>query len=264
MEINRIITPQRYKDINPVQCGMDNCPPSHSYGPAIRTHHLLHFVISGKGTFTTSRGTFSLGKNDMFIIRPYEITYYEADRDDPWTYIWIGFTSEIKLPTVLEAADTVYAPYLENLFLDAVHADFFDNGRLGYESYLCGKIFELCARLYSTETVSSEVSERYVKPAVAIMEAEYGNGITVESVAERLHINRSYLSVIFREITKKTPGEYLSELRMNEAAKLLREYKCSVTVTAGSVGYSDVFVFSRAFKKHFGCSPTKYVKINCH
>lgn len=258
MEKNRIITAQKYLDIEPVQCGMDSCVPSHSFGPATRTYYLLHFVVSGKGTFTTSRGSFSLGKSDMFIIRPYEITYYEADKEEPWTYIWIAFNTGIRLPTVIAAADTVYAPFLEKVFLEAVNTDVFENGRYGYEAFLCGKIFELFAYLYSRENVSTEISERYVKPAVSIMESEFASGITVGKIADRLHLNRSYFTVIFKETMKKSPGEYLTELRMKEAAKLLSVYKCSVTVTAGSVGYPDVFVFSRAFKKYYGYSPTKY------
>lgn len=261
MEKNRIVTDRGFKDINPVQCGMESCKSSHSYGPAIRTHYLLHFVVSGKGRFSTPRGVYALGKSDMFIIRPYEITYYEADKDDPWTYIWIGFNSETPLPTVINTADFVYAPFLEKIFLDAVNTESFENGKLGYEAFLCGKIFELCALLYSGDTAPSEATERYIKPAVNIMESEFSSGISVADIAERLHINRSYFSVIFKDIMKKTPGEYLSELRMKEAAKLLSVYKCSVTVTAGSVGYPDVFVFSRAFKKHFGCSPSKYAAL---
>ncbi len=261
MFINRTIINQNYNDINPVQCGKQICDPSHSYGPATRTYYLLHFVISGKGTFFTQRGKFFLEKNDLFIIRPYEITYYEADKNDPWSYIWIGFNCNITLPTILNSADTVYAPFLEKIFSDAVDNQNFENGRLGYEAFLCGKIFEICAFFYSNDRISSEVSERYIKPALTIMESEFCNEINVGDISKRLHINRSYFSVIFKHITKKTPGEYLSELRMKEAAKLLTIYNCSVAVTAGSVGYTDVFVFSRAFKNYFGCSPTKYATI---
>lgn len=255
---NRIILSKPYKDVCPVQCGTENCSPSHKYGPAIRTHYLLHFVVSGKGSFSTQRGTFKLGKNEMFIIRPYEITYYEADGEDPWTYIWIGFTCNTEMPTALTSSDTLYAPFLEKIFSDAVNTEAFRNGHSGYEAFLCGKIFEIFSLLYLGDTVSSEASERYVKPAVSIMEAEFGTGIRVSDVADRLHVNRSYFSVLFKEIMKKAPGEYLSELRMREAARLLRVYKCSVTVTAESVGYPDVFVFSRAFKHYYGCSPTEY------
>lgn len=255
---NRIILSKAYKDICPVQCGMENCSPSHKYGPAIRTYYLLHFVVSGKGIFTTSRDTFTLVKNEIFIIKPYEITYYEADSEDPWTYIWIGFTCNTEIPTVLTSADTLYAPFLEKIFSDAVNTNLFENGRQGYEAFLCGKIFEIFSLLHLGDTVSSEASEIYIKPAVSIMEAEFGSGIRVSDIADRLHVNRSYLSVLFKNVMKKAPGEYLFGLRMNEAARLLRVYKCSVTVTAESVGYPDVFVFSRAFKHYYGCSPTEY------
>ena len=81
---------------------------------------------------------------------------------------------------------------------------------------------------------------------------------TVNGISEKLHLNRSYFSELFRRSTGKSPGKYLSEFRMQRAAELLIKHKCNVTVTANSVGYPDVFSFSRAFRNHFGCSPTEY------
>jgi lipoprotein NlpI len=45
-----------------------------------------------------------LGKNQLFLICPEVTTYYEADKDDPWTYLWIGF-SGIKARTYLDYAN---------------------------------------------------------------------------------------------------------------------------------------------------------------
>ena len=84
---SRIVANHRIKPINPIQCGYHKCAPDHDYGPATRDHWLLHFVVSGKGEFETARGKHRLTAGDMFIIRPYEITYYKADTDHPWEYI---------------------------------------------------------------------------------------------------------------------------------------------------------------------------------
>jgi AraC-like DNA-binding protein len=58
---------------------------------------------------------------------------------------------------------------------------------------------------------------------------------------------------------RTSPREYLTSLRMNKAAELLCD-GFGVTVTAASVGYPDVFSFSRAFKNYYGLPPTEYVK----
>ena len=77
--ISNIVTNHGINPINPVQCGYEKCDPSHDYGPATRDHWLLHFVASGKGVFQTPRGKYRLSEGDVFIIHPYEITYYKAD-----------------------------------------------------------------------------------------------------------------------------------------------------------------------------------------
>ena len=100
---SRLVANYGLKPINPVQCGSEQCEPEHDYGPASRHHWLLHFVVSGGGSFRTARGKYELGAGDIFIIRPYEVTYYCASMRDPWEYIWIGFTSEKTLPAAIPA-----------------------------------------------------------------------------------------------------------------------------------------------------------------
>ena len=58
---------------------------------------------------------------------------------------------------------------------------------------------------------------------------------------------------------RTSPREYLAALRMNKAAELLCE-GFGVSVVAASVGYPDVFSFSRAFKNYYKIPPTQYVK----
>ena len=78
-------------DINPRICGVEACAPGHSFGPAGREYFLLHYVVRGKGIFRRGKREYTLQAGEIFVIRPGEVTYYEADMRDPWEYMWVAF-----------------------------------------------------------------------------------------------------------------------------------------------------------------------------
>ena len=102
MHCNVIIIDQHFHGLNPMQFGHEDCTPLHAFGPAVRTHWLLHYVVSGFGKFTRESITYDIGPGEIFVIPPYMETYYQADERHPWKYIWIGFTTE-NIPEVFTA-----------------------------------------------------------------------------------------------------------------------------------------------------------------
>ena len=253
----KLVINKGFSDINPVECGQEACQPEQAWGPVAKEWYVLHFVVSGKGRFKTARGEYSISENEIFIIKPGEITYYEADKDEPWEYIWLSFYSGIKLPETLENNDVISAPYLKKCFSEAPERpDLFENVR-GYEEFLLAKIWELISLIKMREK-RPNTQGSYVKRALSIMESEFQTGISTGEIAQKLSLNRSYFTKIFTEAVKVSPGKYLHDFRMNKAAQMLRTKNYSVSVVASSVGFFDVFSFSRAFKAHFGISPGKY------
>jgi iron complex transport system substrate-binding protein len=67
---------------------------------------------------------------------------------------------------------------------------------------------------------------------------------------------------IFKDATGLSPNNYLLELRIQHASKLLTETDSAIYDLSEQVGISDWFYFSKAFKKKFGVSPLKYRKQN--
>ena len=72
--------------------------------------------------------------------------------------------------------------------------------------------------------------------------------------------NSPFYSKVFKENTGKSPMEYYQHLKIIESKKLIREEKYSISEISDMLGYSSIHIFSRAFKKAVGFSPTAYKK----
>lgn len=249
-----IIIDHHYHGLNPTQFGNENCAPGHSYGPAVRTHWLLHYVMSGCGVFVREGETYHPKAGDVFVIPPYVETYYAADRQTPWNYIWVGFTTDEELPPVLTQ------PILRHAGVGAIFEDMrrcykLENGR---SAFLSSRLWELISVLQEQEAPVMD----YVQKALNCIHSEYMNGISVKEIAERLNLNRCYFSTLFRETQGIPPQQYLLQLRMERAAELLTLHGERPSVVCASVGYPDLYNFSKAFKSYFGMSPRNYQLIH--
>lgn len=76
-------------------CGHSQCLPLHSYGPGTRPYYLMHFVLSGKGRLVVNKTEYQLHAGQLFLAEPDQMLFYQADREDPWTYSWIGFNGKL-------------------------------------------------------------------------------------------------------------------------------------------------------------------------
>ena len=83
-------TNRNFNDMYLCYCGFEKCTPLHSFGPAIRPNYLLHYVLDGKGYYYANNKKYTVTKNEGFLINPNVITFYEADEEEPWTYLWIA------------------------------------------------------------------------------------------------------------------------------------------------------------------------------
>jgi AraC-like DNA-binding protein len=247
-----IVLDNGYSGYNPLTFGNETCEPGHFFGPSVRTYWLLHYVVYGKGIFVRDGVTHEVNPGEIFVIPPYKKTYYEADKVNPWRYIWIGFRTNEQDFIRLEKP-VLSCPRAGQIFEDMLRCDQLNNGR---SAYLSGKLWELVSVLMEDTPESSDL----VSKAKSYMQSEYVNEITVSGVAEKLGVNRSYLSEIFKEKTGISPQKYLITLRLEKAAELMVRFGQTPSTVAISTGYSDVYNFSRMFKKHFGLSPRDYIR----
>ena len=110
------------QDINPRVCGMRDCSPGFTVGPNIRDHWILHYVLSGKGTFVYNSQRLELYTGDIFVVHPDDLTIYIADEKEPWSYIWAAFDLSAP-PAELIESPVIRAPWASTLFLRIAACD---------------------------------------------------------------------------------------------------------------------------------------------
>lgn len=252
-----MIINQHLTDINPLSCGEQHCEPGYMYGPQMREYYLLHYISSGKGTFITERGTYTLDKGQIFVIRPFEVTKYQADKDQPWHYRWVGFTSTLDLSEIL-GEDVLTAPECDYLFRLIMESEYMESSK---EFFICAKIFEILTLISKKKHKETNKSKEYILAAKNFIEVNYQDPeLTVAQIADQINLDRCYFSTLFKKYMNKSPQAYLLDLRLSKAAELIAFRGMTVGDAATSCGYSDILNFSRMFKKKFNVPPSKFSK----
>ena len=263
------------RDIYPLQYGEQECTPGYGFGPCIRNHYFLHYVYQGKGTFEGEGKRYLLEAGQLFLIYPGQLTYYEADREEPWVYRWIEFNGSFS-ESLLKAAglsrDTpvfMESPSSDSMFPEAAREIFgaigaalkhlVTQGETSFEA-LMSSFWAFLAALTSEsqQTAGIAPAEEYVRKAENYIKMNLHQKISIQEIAEYVGINRSYLSRLFRQYKGSSTQQYIIAARLDSAAQYLKNKKLSVGEVAKSVGYSDQLEFSKAFKARFKVSPTQW------
>ncbi|UUZ81017.1 AraC family transcriptional regulator [Paenibacillus sp. P26] len=101
-------------------------------------------------------------------------------------------------------------------------------------------------------------SVSWLQRGLEYMEIHYTEGISVGDVSRHIGVDRTHFTKQFRKTYGLTPIEHLQQMKMNRAKQLLEQTGYTLTEIAHSVGYPDLFSFSKAFKKIVGISPNGY------
>lgn len=106
-----------------------------------------------------------------------------------------------------------------------------------------------------TDTSLKRLDRRLAK-AIDLMVSTMDQPISIEDIAARIDVPIWTLGRLFNRYLKATPALYYRQLRLNEARNLMRNSNLRVSDVAAICGFEIPETFSRAFKKHFGVSPT--------
>lgn len=242
--------------------GFQKCPPGYGWGPGIRDHYLIHYIVSGRGTYETAGRTFVPEAGETFLVRPEEPVYYQADEEEPWEYYWVGFSGPSAPLLLAQTAFSGGAPVvqagqqLRQALLEVYKArgtDYPSAVRMaGYLQAALGLLMDAGPHR------GGEALTDYARRGAAYIQRNYSRSIGVEETARATGVSRSCLYRAFRAEFGCSPGDYLTRYRIQRARELLRHSPLSVGAVAASVGFQDPLYFSRAFRRETGESPSAW------
>jgi two-component system response regulator YesN len=132
-----------------------------------------------------------------------------------------------------------------------------------YDSLLqAGRSYaDACAVLEINHTLGKSMQKTLIGQAIDYITAHFSQpDLSLQEVAEAIHISPTYLSSIFKKEQGSNFSDFILELRMKKAKELLGSGVMKVYEVAEAVGYNNVHYFSACFKKYSGISPTDFKK----
>lgn len=275
---------QKAVGVMALRAGYNLAKPSYNIGPRQIEHFSIHVVQEGSVLLQYGSHSVTLNQGDLFCLMPH-ITYrYSiADPARPLRMNWLaldgmqlpeliaraGFTRE--QPYVRQALDDKLAFILRSLFRlyeseaggnDSLAGQERRTGHDLQELILLLRLFEHLTRrtASSRPLLGKRPAQDWLHRSREYINLHYMEGITVADAVRHAGIQRSHFSTSFTEHFGISPLHYLQRLRLSKGAQLLRETALSVTEISSTIGYSDLYSFTRAFTKQYGISPSGYRK----
>ena len=133
-----------------------------------------------------------------------------------------------------------------------------------YDFFIKSGIYKIMGLLYrggvisDAEKLYSSKDMQKILPALAHINANYAEDVTLEEASAKLNFDPSYFCRLFKSAVGATFTEYLNFVRICKAERLLSETKDSIIEISEAVGFSSVSYFNRVFKKFRNCTPRYY------
>jgi len=151
----------------------------------------------------------------------------------------------------LNGGMTYYFLYRKDYLQNLIQIDNYEHLR----KWFIEKMTEACRNII---TKNEEQSNSLIKKAKAYIEENYYKDLSLDDVSRIVDISPYYFSKLFKEKTGVNFIEYLTNVRIDKAKKLLHNRELSIKNICADIGYSDPNYFSRIFKKQVGLTPTEY------
>ncbi len=211
-------------------------------------------VMNGESFLETENEKVFLDKDSIILIPP----HCKHMEGPPYLdTIWIGFDGDFINKS---GARELYSLKNSNLAKLAERFWLFSErhfGEIGFE--MDGMLLTIIGMFFRMISEGAPPGRKDpIENAIAHMHGRFSENIAFPELAESVGLSTGYFYRLFRKHTGRTPSDYLADVRVERASRLLRMTDLKICEISRNVGYQDQLYFSRVFKKFKGVSPKEF------
>lgn len=249
--------------------------------PHVHPYYEILYLVNGDCTFFMNHSIYKLDRGDMVIVPKGDIhnaTYPDKGTSERFVVCFresnLEWLDELLGKDMVEQAlnaGVISIPdrrreYVENLMSKLLFEN--DGPDILSPAFIKTGLVELllfiirCQRFEQNVIREMDVDNQLIQEIATYIYQNYDKKLTLVDMSERFNISRSYLSKKFKVITGFGFKEYVVNVRIKNACRLLLETNKSITDIAFECGFNDSNYFGDAFRHVKGMSPNKYRKYN--
>ena len=240
-------------------------PGEEGKGRVLRDYALI-YLTDGRGAFKGhDTGWRRVGAGDVLVLFPGIWHDYHPSPETGWTERWILFNGELLNHWCMSDVLSVDSPVLQVGVHDEIVEAFdrlLETGRANppfANQIQAGISMEILARIlkfHQSRNKQSKDATPIIESALRYIAKNWDHEIEFEALAAKLGTSYRNFRRLFQEATGLAPHQYLLNLRLNHAKRLLGTLP--VAEVAARVGFADPLYFSRIFKRKVGVAPTRW------
>lgn len=233
--------------------------------------YVFEYVLEGRGYVSSGDTLLTMEEGDAYILHEGEPHHYFSDKEDPWKKIWFNVSgslvrhllSDYGLDTLIKIPSFGEGKYLSAIYETMKNYHF--AGRpmdAKKEPAFCAEELALLLHQY-IQKLSEFVGQQDKTPAQALalknyIEQNLTIPLSIDNMAEYVHLSRSRAIHLFKEVYGITPYHYYLNQKGELACTLLKCTTLSIREISEQLGFSDYHHFSGFFRKWYGVSPSLY------
>lgn len=232
--------------------------------------YLFQYTLNGEGMFEKNEKQYPMKEETAFFVSfPEKSRYFLPTTDNAkWEFIYLHFCGDAVLPfakQIEKISDGCFSlsknsPPIQMLL--HLHQELMQGKSL--KKYEGGEFVYrfLCSLLRELEYPTALKKDDLIEEALLIMEKEYAQIESIESLAFRLGISKEHFSRLFTQKRKRSPLQYLTDIRIQSAMQNLLNTSKTLEQIAQENGFSNANYFCKVFRKYTNQTPTDYRRKN--
>ena len=227
-------------------------------------HNYLAFYIH-KGTFYIEQ----YGKKYVFhqgegaLMDLHQPHVYYSDPEDTAHLLWFHFrgAGTENLMEMLEQTGDLPFSFVSSKMEEPFEKAFLLTMETASEAALSGHLYGILMEMLRSydfcEKENAALPEE-MQHAISLMQSHIHTNLTLEYISRQIGMSKYHFSHTFKKWFGISPKQYYNNLKMEAARRLLEETQENIPEISLKLGYTDPEYFRKAFKNHYGVSPSKY------